>query len=102
MCHRCNNYGSHRPLSFFVAIPPPRRVDWARQMAKLVKPGGFLITLVFPIIDPDTGTGPPFYVRAEHYREVLGDGWEVVVDKIPEVSLETHKGRERMIVRRRL
>ena len=70
-------------------------------MAKLVKPDGFLITLVFPI-DPESGNGPPFYVRAEHYEEVLGDGWEVVVDKVPGDSIESHKGRERMIVRRRL
>ncbi|PIL27211.1 hypothetical protein GSI_10355 [Ganoderma sinense ZZ0214-1] len=87
--------------TFFVAISPSRRADWGRQMKKLVKPGGFLITLVFPI-DGDSGTGPPFYVRAEHYEEVLGEGWTVVADRVPEISLESHKGRERMIVRRRL
>ncbi|KAM5543778.1 hypothetical protein V8D89_002395 [Ganoderma adspersum] len=86
--------------TFFVAIPPARRPEWGRQMVKLVRPGGFLITLVFPI-DVETGNGPPFYVRAEDYEEVLGDGWEVVVDKVPGESIESHKGRERMIVRRR-
>ena len=95
-----NVYGD-ASYSFFVAIPPSRRAEWGRQMKKLVKPGGFLITLVFPI-DDDNGTGPPFYVRGEHYEEVLGEGWEVVVDKVPEVSLESHVGRERMVVRRRL
>ncbi|KAI0700653.1 thiol methyltransferase 1 [Cerioporus squamosus] len=87
--------------TFFVAIPPSRRAEWGRQMAKLVKPGGYLITLVFPI-DPYTETGPPFYVRPEHYDEVLGEGWSKVLDKVPENSLESHIGRERIVVRKKL
>ncbi|RPD52719.1 thiol methyltransferase 1 [Lentinus tigrinus ALCF2SS1-7] len=87
--------------TFFVAIPPSRRVEWGQQMSKLVKPGGYLVTVVFPI-DPYTETGPPFYVRPEHYDEVLGDGWEKVLDKVPETSLESHINRERIVVRKKL
>ncbi|TFK86299.1 thiol methyltransferase 1 [Polyporus arcularius HHB13444] len=87
--------------TFFVAIPPARRAEWGRQMAKLVKPGGYLVTIIFPI-DPYTEVGPPFYVRPEHYDEVLGDGWTKVVDKVPENSLESHVNRERIVVRRKM
>lgn len=89
---------------FFVAIPPAKRPDWGRQMTKLVKPGGYLITLVFPIV-PYKDFGPPFYVRTEHYDKVLGEGWEKVLDIVPEVTAESlpdHVGTERIIVRRKL
>ena len=90
-----------RDNRFFVAIPPTRRNDWGRQMTNLVKPGGYLITLVFPI-DPPQDLGPPFFVRPEHYVEPLGDAWIKVLDKIPEKSLETHINRERLLVWRKL
>lgn len=66
-------------------------------MSRLVRPGGYLVTLIFPI-DPIKDWGPPYYVRPEHYVEVLGDGWEKVVDKVPEVSSKTHEGREHLVV----
>ncbi|KAI0683525.1 S-adenosyl-L-methionine-dependent methyltransferase [Earliella scabrosa] len=48
--------------TFFVAIPPSRRAEWGQQMRKLVKPGGYLITLIYPLL-PYREFGPPFYVR---------------------------------------
>lgn len=48
-------------LSFFVAIPPNTRPNWGSQMCNLVKPGGYLITLIYPIDDPKL-EGPPFMV----------------------------------------
>lgn len=70
-------------------------------MSKLVKPGGYLITLVFPI-DPPQDVGPPFFVRPEHYVGPLGEGWEKVIDKVPERSSETHVNRERLVVWKKL
>ncbi|KAH9916762.1 thiol methyltransferase 1 [Epithele typhae] len=87
--------------TFFVAIPPARRAEWGKQMTRIVKPGGYLVTLIWPIAEY-TELGPPFYVRPEHYEEVLGEGWEVVVDRVPSKSLETHQNKERLVVRRRL
>jgi methyl halide transferase len=70
-------------------------------MTKLVKPGGFLITLVFPIV-PYVDYGPPFFVRPEHYEEVLGPGWEKVIDEVPTASSPSHVDREWIIVWKRL
>lgn len=70
-------------------------------MRSLLKPGGYLITLVYPI-DPPTNKGPPFFVRPAHYVEPLGDGWEKVVDRVPEHSLPSHVGREHLVVWKRL
>eukprot|EP01031_Cornospumella_fuschlensis_P023566 gene23566-28576_t len=82
--------------TFLCALDPSLRSDWASKMAKLVKPGGLLMTLIFPIwtnIDeqgtplvshlertvvagtPSTGPrpdgGPPFRVSLELLRELL-------------------------------
>ncbi|KAG6848804.1 hypothetical protein H0H93_013879 [Arthromyces matolae] len=87
--------------TFFVAIPPSKRREWGDKMASLIKAGGYLITLVFPI-DPPTDLGPPFFVRVEHYDEVLVGSFEKVLDKIPTSSLPTHLGRESIAVWRRI
>ncbi|EKM59684.1 uncharacterized protein PHACADRAFT_181664 [Phanerochaete carnosa HHB-10118-sp] len=86
---------------FFVCIPLSCRTKWGQLMSRMVKPGGYLVTLIFPI-DPPRSYGPPYYVRPEHYVEVLGDGWEKVVDEVSEVSSATHKGRERLVVWKKL
>lgn len=85
---------------FFVAIPPQRRIEWGKKMAELINPGGYLITLVFPI-DPYVEGGSPFYVRPEHYDEPLSAMFEKIVDRVPEVSTPSHIGRERILVWRR-
>ena len=87
-------------VRFFVAIPPVLRSDWGKQMSALLRPGGYLITLIFPLNLPADGGGPPFFVKPEHYVDVLGEGWEKVLDKIPENS--THVGQERLVVYRKL
>ena len=53
--------------TFFCAIPPSLRSKWGARVASLLKPGGRLLTLAFPIADdviandPDVA-GPPQYV----------------------------------------
>jgi len=86
--------------TFFVAILPEKRKEWGRKISSLIKPGGYLITLIFPLVPPHD-EGPPYYVKSEHYVEVLGEGWEKVLDKIPERSSESHVGKERLVVWRR-
>ena len=72
-------------------------------MSRLLKPGGYLITLAFPLAPEPYEGGPPHYTKPEHYVEALGEGWEKVLDKVPEHSLdERHAGRERIIVYRKL
>jgi methyl halide transferase len=81
-------------------------------MRSLVKPGGYLITLVFPL-RPQDDQGPPYWVQPEHYVDVLGElsgsggsnpeGWEKVFDKEPEKALnDRHLGKDRMIVWKRI
>ena len=37
--------------TFLCAIPPSRREEWAARMSKLIKPGGEIVSLVFPLGD---------------------------------------------------
>lgn len=86
-----------------MAIPPVARVNWGSQMCKLVKPGGYLITLVSPIIDPPQTDGPPFAVKPEDYYGPLGPAWDKVLDKEPEFKNHAHAARkQRMVVWRKI
>ncbi|KAJ2936852.1 hypothetical protein H1R20_g263, partial [Candolleomyces eurysporus] len=89
----------HRQV-FFVAIPPSLRNDWGRQMAAFVKPGGYLINIIFPIVPPVEG-GPPYTVRPDHYDGPLGENFEKIYDEVPTKSSPTHEGKERVQVWRR-
>lgn len=57
--------------TFFCAMPPSRRPDWAKQMKDLVKPGGKLVCLEFPLGKPAHTEGPPWGVTEEIYVELL-------------------------------
>jgi len=75
--------------TFLCALPPTFRPKWAARMKSLLKPGGLLICLEFPLYkDPATG-GPPFGLTSEIYCDLLGsassdgaDGSDVVLERI--------------------
>ena len=62
--------------TFLCAISKSMRQKWAERHASLVKPGGQLVSLVFPIL-PDThpkvlsGSGPPFALNVSIVRGLL-------------------------------
>ncbi|PPQ66635.1 hypothetical protein CVT24_006927 [Panaeolus cyanescens] len=86
--------------TFFCAIPPALRNDWGKKMAQLLKPGGYLVTSVYPML-PYVETGPPYYLRPEHYIEPLSEHFNWVLDKVPEKSSLSHEGKERLVIWRR-
>ncbi|KAL0382004.1 UNVERIFIED_CONTAM: putative thiol methyltransferase 2 [Sesamum calycinum] len=55
--------------TFFCAIEPGLRSQWARKIRDLLKPDGELITLMFPVDDHEGG--PPYKVSVADYEEVL-------------------------------
>ena len=59
--------------TFFCALAPSMRSNWAHRIAELLTPGtGRLLTVIFPIIPTaDRSDGPPFPVTVEDYRAVL-------------------------------
>ena len=77
-------------------------MDWGQKMSAIVKPGGYLVTLLFPIHDEPSDVGPPFWARPQSYAKALNSGWEKVIDEEPKDSLPTHKGIERLLVWKKL
>jgi methyl halide transferase len=56
--------------TFLCALDPAIRADWAEKMAALTKPGGELLTLIFPISETKEG-GPPFRVSLKLMKDLL-------------------------------
>ena len=76
--------------TFFCAIEPTRRATWASTMAKLVKPGGELWTMIFPLSNHEGG--PPFAVSIEAYESVLSACFEKrSIETVPDHL--SHPGR---------
>jgi len=89
--------------TFFVALPPTLRPSWGSQMRHLVKKGGYLITLIWPI-DGDRPGGPPYSVDVGMYTEALqadpGSGnWTKIFDEA--TNHPDRKGTERIAVWKR-
>jgi hypothetical protein len=77
---------------FLSALDPRIHQDWAAKMATLVRVGGELCTVIFPIMEK-TGRGPPFPLTISHVRELLVPvGFEIIELRIltPELC---HAGR---------
>mmetsp|Transcript_4701 Transcript_4701/g.6457 ORF Transcript_4701/g.6457 Transcript_4701/m.6457 type:complete len:272 (+) Transcript_4701:40-855(+) len=61
--------------TFLCALPPDLHEAWAQKMKSLLKPGGELITLIFPICDKDGG--PPYKMSIEYVKDLCeGAGFE--------------------------
>ncbi|RKP26705.1 thiol methyltransferase 1, partial [Syncephalis pseudoplumigaleata] len=86
--------------SFLCAIQPEQRSEWGRRMAELIRPGGLLVTLMFPL-DPSLMTGPPFSLSVEIYHQLLDPAFDVVFEDSDPPSAPDRVGREQLAVWRR-
>ncbi|KAL4944564.1 hypothetical protein BDV06DRAFT_220190 [Aspergillus oleicola] len=59
--------------TFLCALHPTRRPRWAERMAELLRPGGFLVCLEFPMYKDPEAPGPPWGVNGVH-SELLAGG----------------------------
>ena len=56
--------------TFLCALNPSIREDWAKKMASLLREGGELLTVIFPIREKKTNV-PPYRVTMQLYEELL-------------------------------
>ena len=81
-----------------IAVDPARRGEWARALARALRPGGRLLALVS--LKPRLG-GPPFEVRREELRETLrGAGFALEREEVPEDGIPSRRGQELLVVAR--
>ena len=81
----------------FCAIDPARRAEYAQVVARLLKPGGTYIALLFPL-DEHVG-GPPFAVSAPEAQRLFGArGFKLLRSETPPDSVEQRKGLEQLLI----
>ncbi|MBI5471803.1 MAG: methyltransferase domain-containing protein [Ignavibacteriae bacterium] len=80
----------------YCAIDPARRAEFASMAASVLKPGGQLVGLFFPL-DNHSG-GPPFAVSMDEVHRLFGRKLELVSVEAPPRSVTPRKGRELMTI----
>ena len=87
--------------TFLCALPPTMRQQWADKLAKLLKVGSKLITLMFPL--DDLVGGPPYTLSVEIYKELLEPhGFELYRLEREIESFSVRQGREHLGLWRRI
>jgi GNAT superfamily N-acetyltransferase len=83
--------------TFLCAIPPSRRKEWASKYASLIRPGGELVSNVFP--NGDFEGGPPFALSPKIVADLLVPvGFEAVsLTDVPETQWA--RGRQEYLYR---
>jgi SAM-dependent methyltransferase len=86
--------------TFLCAIPPALREAWARQAHALLRPGGELVTLIYPVLAPPGQLpagpieGPPFALDPYAVRALLAPWFEEIELRPAEQSHPARGGRE--------
>ena len=82
----------------FCAINPKRRRKYERLMCKIIKPGGKLIGLWFPLDKTLKDGGPPWGTTVKEVKNVFSKNWSVFREEFPALSIKPRKNREKLII----
>jgi 2-polyprenyl-3-methyl-5-hydroxy-6-metoxy-1,4-benzoquinol methylase len=86
--------------TFLCALHPTMREDWADKYKELIKPGGELFTLIFPLSTTNVfgrkdGDGPPHMINYDIVRDLLEKRGFVNIENRPcDMSFEQRKDNE--------
>jgi SAM-dependent methyltransferase len=81
--------------TFFCALHPGKRKAYAQKMHELLKPGGYLVGLLFNV--PLNSHQPPFGGSAEEYLEYFSPLFEIITFETAYNSIPPRAGRELFI-----
>lgn len=89
--------------TFYCAIDPARREEYADQVARLLKSNGIYIALAIPLgaVSPtfNDGSGPPFTVNADELvARMQVRGFRLLHREFPPDSIPPRKGREELLL----
>lgn len=87
--------------TFYCAIDPSLRTRYRDQMARLLKPGGLLFGLFFPLNKPLDADGPPFGVKRDEVEASLSERFDLVHAEMPADSVKPRRGNEILMIWRR-
>jgi SAM-dependent methyltransferase len=81
----------------YCAINPKRRAEYADLIARLLKPRGILIALIFPTTEHPGG--PPFYAPISEVLDLFQTrGFQVLQQQVPNDSVRQRKGSEELLI----
>jgi len=82
----------------FCAINPNRRNEYEQLIKKILKPGGKLIGLWFPLDKKTEDDGPPWGTTVNEVKSIFKNGWTIEQEKFPDLTIEPRRGREKLII----
>jgi methyl halide transferase len=83
----------------FCAIDPARRPEYVRTLARIIRPGGWLLACFYPIRPP--AGGPPFSVSRAEVRRLFGAPFHVERAGAPRCPVQRRAAQEWLIFARR-
>lgn len=78
--------------TFFCAIPPLRRAEYAAKMSEILQPNGKIVGLLFDF--PLTEEGPPFGGSIEEYINLFADKFTLKTIKRAYNSIKPRQNKE--------
>ena len=82
----------------FCAIHPNRRKEYEILVRTILKPGGKLVGLWFPLDKSPEEGGPPWGTTIDEVKSTFNSGWKIEKEEFTLQSVEPRKGREKLII----
>ena len=85
----------------FCAIHPERRLEYEKLVHAILKPGGELIGLWFPLDKTLEDGGPPWGTSILEIKSIFNDGWKIEREEFQDISVDSRQDREKLIIFRK-
>ena len=85
----------------FCAIHPERRFEYEKLVHAILKPGGELIGLWFPLDKTLEDGGPPWGTSILEIKSIFNDGWKIEREEFQDISVDSRQDREKLIIFRK-
>ena len=82
----------------FCAIHPNRRKEYEILVRTILKSGGKLVGLWYPLDKSQEEGGPPWGTTIDEVKSTFNSGWEIEKEEFPSQSVQPRKGREKLII----
>ena len=64
----------------------------------ILRSGGHLVGLWFPLDKDLNEGGPPYGTNIDEVKSIFHPNWEIMREEFPEHSIKPRKGREKLII----
>ena len=85
----------------FCAIHPERRLEYEKLVHAILKPGGELIGLWFPLDKTLEDGGPPWGTSILEIKSIFNNGWKIEREEFQDISVDSRQDREKLIIFRK-